>query len=155
MVPILILNIYILFGQREFIRDWNIESGKFLTRSAANRYQGVINSTETLLAVLSQTNSIQTRDIAGCTATFANIVKQQPLYTNLFAMTINGDTYCRANPSIQPINNLDRLFFTNTLKTLSFSSGGYTIGKLSKKPVLTFGYPIINSLGTPIGVIAA
>lgn len=154
IVPILALNIYNLFGQRDFMQKWNIESGKFLVKTTAYGYDQILSSTRLLLISLSKIASVQNGNTASCNNTFENILKGQRRYANIFTMDLKGNVDCSGVPLESPLNGADRRYFKNALSSQDFSVGEYSIGRITKKSVLVLGYPILNSQEKPIGVIA-
>lgn len=155
MIPILALIFYNLLGQREFMRNWTKESGRLLTKISARHYEEIVSSTKTLLVTLADVNSVKTKNIATCNKTMGNILKGQSLYANIFTLDLKGDVECSGIFMPSPLNGADRQYFIKALETQSFSVGEYTIGRLTKKPVITFAYPVTGFQGKPTGVIAA
>lgn len=60
----------------------------------------------------------------------------------------NGNVFCSAFPLAEPVNIADRDYFKRAIATRDFSFGGYQIGRITGKPTLNFGYPVINNVGS-------
>jgi len=124
-----------------------------LTRLAASEHQRLIEGAHQLLLALAQLPSVRSRDAAGCSALFADLLKQYPRYANLGASTRDGEVFCSALPRRGPINNADRAYFRLALQSRDFAAGEYQIGRITGKASLNFGYPALGPAGRVHAVV--
>ena len=86
----------------------------------------------------------------------ARFLKNNPEYTNFGVIRPDGQVIASAVPLINAsLNFSDRPYFQNALKNKSFSVGEYQIGRMSGKPTMPFGYPVIDRQGKVIAVVFA
>ncbi len=107
----------------------------------------LLSGTEQLLATLSNISSVQRRDAKAVNTLLAKLIKKSPRYTNIFMADDAGRLWASALPLHGIVNVSDRRFFRNAVASGRFSSGEYTIGRVLKRPALSFGYPIKDASG--------
>ena len=111
-------------------------------------------STRQLLIALSHTPEIRQGE-ANCAGFLAGLLEQHTGYANLGAADLQGSVYCSARQLLQPVNLADRTYFRHALTSRSFATGEYQMGRISGKPSINFGYPILDETGQPQGVVFA
>ncbi len=68
--------------------------------------------------------------------------------------TNHGFVWASGIPFEGKVSLADRRFVKEAIRTGTFSSGEYTVGRIYKqRPVMNFGYPVKNTTGEVIGVI--
>lgn len=118
-----------------------------LCNEVGNQQNVLLSGTEQLLSSLAYVPSIQHRDAKAVTTLFAQLADKYPHITNILIADSTGRVWASAHPMRGSIFANDRRFFRNVLATGNFSAGEFTIGRVLNKPVLSFGYPIRDSLG--------
>jgi signal transduction histidine kinase len=155
ILPVLVLNLYSYFDQRErAIRE--VQRDELVAaRNLATVQETLINSTRQLLADLAQDPQVQRRDGAACNLLFAEVLKQCPYYAAVAAADPKGQVFACA-PAVQgPVNIGDRLYFRKAIETGGFVVGEPILGRVSKKYSIDFAYPILDAAGRPHGVLIA
>ncbi len=118
-----------------------------ITHLAADRIAQIIEGERNLLISLSEIQAVKNLDSHACSKNFANIKKHLPLYANLFAFKPSGDVFCSVAPLVKIVNAYNMTWFQRTINTGAFSIGEYQMGKITGRPVLVSGYPVINNAG--------
>ena len=115
----------------------------------------LLSGTEQILQILAvQSNSRNQTDKA-CPVNFSNILSQFNRYANFGIADLKGNVNCSALPLDGPVNIADRAYFKDALLTNGFAYGEYQVGRISDRPSINFGYPILDSEGKPMGVVFA
>jgi steroid delta-isomerase-like uncharacterized protein len=114
----------------------------------------LIESTRQLLTVLALLPEVQEGG-ADCNELFASLLKQFPLYANLGVIGADGMVTCSGMPISEPINLGDRTYFNHAVQTKSFVVGEYQTGRITGKPALNCGYPVVDANGNVTEVVYA
>lgn len=114
----------------------------------------LVSDTKNLLIVLAKVPEVRTSSKA-CSEFLANTLKQYPYYANLGVVELTGDIKCTAVFSGTTVNALDRVYFQRAVASRDFSVGEYQIGRITGKPSVNFGWPIINAAGRAEKVVFA
>lgn len=122
---------------------------------AAKTQQQLIQETQQLLSVLAQVPQVRQGNGVVCGSFLAGLLDKYPRYANFGAMRRNGDISCTALPLKTPINVADRLYFRRALLTRNSVVGEYQIGRITGKPAINLGYPILDRSGEVQTVIFA
>jgi PAS domain S-box-containing protein len=128
-----------------------------LVRVAAADQARLIESTRQFLVTLAQNPAVRGDDLAACNAQLAELLKQSspPLYATLGKANRNGEMVCHALPFDAPVSVADRAWFKQAVQKRAFAVGDYQDDRISKKPVLAFGYPLMSDAGQVLAVISA
>jgi steroid delta-isomerase-like uncharacterized protein len=114
----------------------------------------LIESTRQLLTLLALLPEVQEGGTA-CNELFASLLKQFPLYANLGVIGADGMVTCSGIPISEPINLGDRTYFQHAVESKSFVVGEYQTGRITGKPALNCGYPVIDANGNVTEVVYA
>ena len=117
-------------------------------------HERVEEGTRQLLITLSQLPDVQNLDRASCDKLLGKLLIQNQIYANLLISNAKGMVVSSALP-FTPYSISHRKYFRETFNTKDFSAGEYTIGGITKLPVLHFSYPILDIRGNLKGVVAA
>ncbi|MEI6315600.1 MAG: cache domain-containing protein, partial [Syntrophus sp. (in: bacteria)] len=112
----------------------------------------IVDSTRQFLATLSRLPDVQKQDAKACNRLFGELLKENPLYANIFSATAAGMVFSNARP-FTPHSIRDRKYYQDVLRTMDFSVGEYVIGVTLKQPVLHFAYPIRDVRGGLKGIV--
>ncbi|CAG0956234.1 hypothetical protein GPROT1_00469, partial [Gammaproteobacteria bacterium] len=147
IVPMLGLILYTDLEQRQ--RDLaQVEADALhITRLVANTHQDLIENARSLLATLALLPQVRGDDPDTCNDLLARTLKQNPQYTNLTVAQVNGDVFCSGVPFTGQVSFSERAVFKRALETRGFVVGGYEIGPITKRPILSIAYPIPDSSG--------
>ncbi|MCC7448635.1 MAG: response regulator [Anaerolineae bacterium] len=118
-----------------------------LAQLAASNQDQLIVGAEQLLTALSLLPVMQGDNSTACNELFVRLREQYNSYTNLWVSRANGDTYCSGIPTPSTVNVSNVPWFKRAMQTHGFSVSDYGIGVVSKKPVITFSYPVYDDNG--------
>ena len=124
-----------------------------LTESIASEQQNLVAGAEQLMSVLAQLPEVRGHDIAKTRKILSDTLAVNPQYSNIIISDRAGTIWASAAPAKSAVSIPDRLFFKSALATGQFSSGEYTISRISGTPMINFGYPFRNQKGEVAGVI--
>ncbi|MHB1461254.1 MAG: PAS domain S-box protein [Armatimonadota bacterium] len=112
----------------------------------------LLNNTYTLLSTLA--------DVAGQKDTkqlhkiLAQVNRRSPEYLNLFYVSADGIVQVSVLPDHHTYLG-DRSYVKGAISNRSFTVGSYQVGRITKQPTINCGYPVLDSSGKVIGVVAA
>lgn len=158
VLPAISLTLYTGHQQRRWAAARAWENALRLTRLAAAQQQQLTDGARQLLFGLAQLPAVHDGDAVACSAVFADLLKQYPVYANLGAITPNGEIFCSAVPLRGPVNVAGRPLescFQGALKTRAFALGGSHAGLITGRPVTTFASPLLDAGGAVQAVVFA
>jgi signal transduction histidine kinase len=126
-----------------------------LTRMVALEDEQLLDSTRTLLSVLSQVPEVRALDSRACDTLLWKILETHPVYANLGVTDAEGNLVCSALRTERPINVADRDFFQRAVAQGRFAIGSYAIDRATGKAVIQFGQPLLRLDGKGSGVVFA
>lgn len=142
-VPAFGLMLYTGIEQHRAASAEALRDAERLARIAAGDQEEVIDDARRLLAALAHLPAVRRHQAGPCQTLFADLRGTYPGFVNLGAAMPNGDLFCSALPTHEPINITDRPFFRRAVEAQGFAIGDYRIARHTGKPVLNFGYPVI------------
>ncbi|MBI3574187.1 MAG: EAL domain-containing protein [Gammaproteobacteria bacterium] len=127
-------------------------SGQTAARQALDRAEQLVNlartdfgyiaeETRALLSRLPAHYAARLQDPRACGTLLADLKNVREYYVNLGVVAPNGDLLCAARPADRRVNFSDRPWFRQTLEERRFAIGEYVIGRIARKPVVTFALP--------------
>ena len=125
-----------------------------LVDAMAAEQQAVVAGAEQLATALSLLPEVRGRYSDATNALLADLLKKNPQYSNISVADKSGLVWASAVPFKGKISVADRRSFRDAVRSGVFSSGEYSIGRLVKKPVINFGYPVVNELNELVAVVA-
>ncbi len=131
------------------------QNALYLARLIAGEQQQMILSTRQLLTALAHLQEVQEPDGPVCSRLLGELLRQYPLYSNLGVADTHGDVYCSGVPFTPPVNLADRPWFQRAASERDFVVGEYQIGRITGKPSILFGYPLLDSNGAVLAVVYA
>jgi steroid delta-isomerase-like uncharacterized protein len=114
----------------------------------------LIESTRQLLTVLALLPEVKEGGTA-CNDLFASLLTQFPLYANLGVIGADGMVTCSGIPTSGPVDLSDRSYFQGAIESKAFVVGEYQTGRITGKPALNCGYPVIDANGNVTEVVYA
>lgn len=124
-----------------------------LVRVAAREHEEVISNARQFLRLLAALPEVRTRQGSACGAILKELAPGDDQYTGFGAALPSGDVFCTGRPIPAPLNVADRLYFRRAMERRDFAVGEYQTGRASGKPVLVFGYPVLDVAGQVRGVV--
>jgi PAS domain S-box-containing protein len=148
LLPALLLSMYSASEQGQLAtRSAQQEALRLAQISAANQEQRVSRAKELLIA-LAQVPSLQQGDSAACNKLFSELVPQYGSYTNIYMVDASGNTICSGLPTPAGFNVANVSWFKHAMENKGFNASNYDLGALTRRPVITFSYPIYNADGS-------
>jgi PAS domain S-box-containing protein len=147
--------IYSGIQQRDHAIDDAIINTQRLVDRIASEQRMLVASARQLALSLSQLPEIKEKDAARVNPILKRILALNPNFAVLFVSDPKGAVWASTtlNPAPNPVTIDDRRYFKNALASGRLSSGEFQIGRISKKPILDFGYPYQDDRGRMVGVI--
>jgi diguanylate cyclase (GGDEF)-like protein len=126
-----------------------------LARLASTTHDRLAEGARSLLTGLAQLSDVQMHSSRACSALFADVQKQFPLYTNLGAVRPDGQLFCVARRAAAGGSASDRASLARARTTREFAVSGYVLDRATGKPVLTLAYPAVDGSGAVWAVVFA
>ncbi|MFA4916420.1 MAG: cache domain-containing protein [Syntrophales bacterium] len=156
IVPVLGLIVYHGIEVRNKGRLEALDKVERLARNASMLYERTILETRQILFTLSQMPQFREQDSPASSKTFADLLKQTKNYSGFAAVKPNGDVFASAPYITKPVSFADRPWFQRLAQTRSIAIGEYTrIGRISGKPTVVIGYPVLDRTGQLLTVLIA
>ncbi len=153
VIPALVLTFYTGLEHRRHVAEHVQNDALQLARSVSAEQERMIEGAHQFLYTLAHLPQVRKYDKGACSTLFNNLLKQYPHYLNIGTAEINGNVLSSAIPTTQAVNIADRLYFQQAVKTRNFAIGEYQIGRITGKPSLNLGYPVIEEAGRLKAVI--
>ena len=147
IIPVLI---YLFYNASEQKRHQEAEikaDTLHWVKIASNSIEELTDGSRQVLSVLSKIPAVRNRDSSACNAFFADLKKVLVGYDNIFAANLDGDIYCSANTFAGEINVADRQWFQRPIQSGKFSFGRYQRSRISRRPVIAAGLPVLDGEG--------
>jgi len=153
-VPSISLIVYSgIAARREAITTAKAECLRFVD-DVAGQQQAIVAGAEQLATALSLLPSIQSRNPAAAATLFSELLRQNPQYANIVVTDKSGLIWASAAPLPGKVSVANRRVFQAAARTGMFSSDEYSIGPITGKPTIAFGYPLKNAAHEFTGMIA-
>jgi diguanylate cyclase (GGDEF)-like protein len=153
--PALVFILYSGFEMRQQAETDALDRAQQVITHAARTQQQIFQDTHQLLKILAQVPQVRESNGIVCGAFLATLLKQYPHYTNFGVARRNGDIFCSALPLKGPVDISDRLYFQSAVAHRDFSVGEYQIGRITGKPAINLGYPVLDQSGEVQTVVFA
>src|SRR5512140_1194759 len=85
----------------------------------------------------------------------ARLLKNSPQYTNFVVCRPDGQVIASAVLLATTLNFSDRPYFRDLIGNKSFTIGQYVVGRITGKPIIVFGYPVLDRQGKVTTVLLA
>ncbi len=155
VLPVLGILIYSAWDREQHEIEEANTTAVNMVQSLSFEYEHSVASTRQFLSTLSKLPDVQNQNAPACNRLFAELLKGNPLYSNIFAATAEGMVFASALPFTPPLNISNRKYFKDVLRTKEFSVGEYLMGVFVARPVLPFAHPVTDSSGRIRAVVVA
>jgi signal transduction histidine kinase len=156
VIPALVLTLYTASEERRHELAEVQDNAMHIASIIAVQEEQLLVATRQLLISLSHFPVMTDGRSTACNALFADLrEKHYQRYSNIGVAKPNGDVVCSALSLASPVNIADRKYFKDAIKARDFSIGDYQIGRITGKPSVNFGYPVIDKRGNIKGVVFA
>jgi signal transduction histidine kinase/CheY-like chemotaxis protein/HAMP domain-containing protein len=153
VIPALGLILYTGIEERRIAAAQAKEDALRLVRLVSSNQSQLIEGARHFLYTLAQLSQVRNCDPAACCSLFATLLRQYPWYLNIGVAGQDGNIFASALPLARPVNAADRKWFQRAFKTCAFSIGDYQIGRITGKPSVNFGHPVLNEEGKVKAVV--
>ena len=141
-------------SQRKAARHEATQQVLKLAYTIASEQKDLVTASEQLLSTLTLIPDIRNRNVAATNAILADLLAKNPHYANIFVADMSGALWSSAVPHTHAVSHAGYRYLTDAIATGRFSSGEYATGKITRKKVLHFGYPLRDPSGRITGVAA-
>lgn len=114
-----------------------------------------LDGTRQLLLATSLLGEIKNYNSKQCNQVLSELLENYDRYLNFGVANAQGEVVCSALPLTEKINISDRQYFQRALNTQEFSIGGYQVERITHRPAINLGFPIMDEDGKSIGVVFA
>jgi two-component system, cell cycle sensor histidine kinase and response regulator CckA len=152
-LPSLLLIIHSGLMQRNQAIDAAKKDCLQLVETIATEQQATIAGAEQLAVALALLPDIRSRNREAAAAVLSELVRKNPLYSNIVLGDKFGIIWASAIPFEGKLSMSDRKYYQDAVRTGKFSSGEYGVGKAAKKRMMSFGYPVKNTANKLVGII--
>ena len=125
----------------------------YLLNNIATELHNKVNASQQVMEMLSLLPEVRQRNSERVNPLLADLLRNHPEYSNMLMVDRNGTTWAGKTPDNKPINLADRKAFKDAMETGRFSSGEYTVGRATNRPIINFALPFKDDRGLVDGVI--
>ena len=175
-LPALGLVLYSGLQQRRLAEGRSLAEARRLTDLACAEIDEAVRDSRVFLESLARVPEVQSGDVAACETLLRNVLSRRggiaaaglylldgerppapgsSAYGNIALVDLQGRVLASAVPLPGPVNVSDRLYFRRALATRAFAMGEYQIGRITGRPGLNVGYPVLGPDGAPRAVVFA
>lgn len=130
--------------------DQNVELARAISASQGE----LIESARILLTTIADTPAIQEHRREECNAMAQRIIQAATAYVALAAADPDGVSWCRYPQPDAVSDGSQNEYFVRVLETRAFAIGGFQIGQVTRRRVLTVAAPVLDAQGKVISVLA-
>jgi PAS domain S-box-containing protein len=135
------------------IEDAKSECLKFVN-AIAGEQQAAVAGVQQLVTALALLPEVQSRNGPATNALLSDLLKKNPLYANIIITDKSGLLWAAGTPVEGTLSIAGRKYFEDAVHSGMFSSGEFSIGRIGKRPVITFAQPVMNTADEMRDVIA-
>ncbi len=126
-----------------------------LARAAAADQNRLVEGTRVLLSALSRVPEVAAGVGQACEQILVEVLEMDRRYLNLGVVAPDGGVTCSAIQTKGHVNVADMPYFRRAVESRAFSVGGYQIGKITGRPSINFGFPVLDAAGRVRAVVFA
>lgn len=145
MLPVVALVVASAVNQRAAARRAVSAEAARVARLAALREADLVDGGRNVLSSIAQQSAIRTAATDACSARLAELLPLYPRFANMGVVDRAGNLVCSAIGPGEPLNFGDRPWFRRAVATRSFALGDYQLGRITGRPSLVFGLPILDT----------
>ncbi len=153
-LPTVLLSVFNFWHQRRL--DVEGAKGRMarLLDFAVIHEEEEISETDRILAALAEVPFLR-KGGKPASEFLARLLKVSTEYTNFGVLRPDGQMIASALPLKAPLNVSDRSYFQDALRKKSFTSGQFIVDRITGKPVVAFGRPVLDRQGKVTAVLFA
>jgi PAS domain S-box-containing protein len=154
VLPSITLIFYLgMTARDQAIEDAKSECLKFVN-AIAGEQQAAVAGAQQLVAALALLPAVQSQNGPATDALLFDLLKKNPLYSNIVISDKSGLIWASSTPYEGEISIAGRKYFQNAVRSGTFSSGEFSVGRIAKQPVITFAQPVTNPSNELSDIIA-
>jgi signal transduction histidine kinase/DNA-binding response OmpR family regulator len=153
--PILIFALIDYQQQKNAALAGMAEEVRQMMESARSEEQNALHEVRQVLRIMAKADDLRDLDPAACNAISSRLLKSMQDLANIGAAFPNGEVFCSGVAFSEKTNIQDRQWFVDTLTSQDISTGQFVIGRISKQPSITYGYPLRGADGQLRAVLFA
>ena len=139
-------------------RDQAIEEAKSeclkFVNAIASEQHAAVAGVQQLVAALALLPQVQSRNGPATDALLSDLLKKNALYSNIVISDPSGLLWASSTRYEGKISVAGRKYFRDAVRSGTFSSGEFSVGRIAKMPVITFAQPVMNTSNKFSNVIA-
>jgi hypothetical protein len=156
LVPLLFIPLAVVFiyasAEGQKIAQYRIErQTDLMLRVTLQEYRQLLDDSELVMRGWSEYVSANLS--TPCGSPFLVLVEETDRYLNYGVLDAEGNLICSGLDYAEPVNAADRLYFKKVMETKGFSVGEYQVGRVTNKPAVNFGYPVLDGEGNVVQVL--
>ncbi len=155
IIPSLVLVYYNAQRQRATAIEQAQEDVGRITRLTAAACGRSVEGAHAFLMAVAELPDVRSGDPSRCAASFGKLLQKYTFYSNFGVVGLDGNITCSAIPLAKPVSVSDRPWFKRVIQLRDFAVGEYQIGRITGRPSLNFGYPLLGDDGRVQGVVFA
>lgn len=155
LAPIVGIEVYDEIDARALRAAEGKDQALRLVRLIGNEQSKMIEGARQLLTALGKTNIVRDRDVAACSAFFAELAGSYPQYSSLVSIDVTGHQVCIGGIADVPAYLGDLPSFRLAIKTRDLAIGEYDLTNAAHPKAVYLAQPYYDSTGTVSGVVAA
>ena len=156
VLPVFGSSVYWAFDEQRV----DLEQARLVLQTAANmesaRQSRMVESTRQLLIAMAGAAELRSGSEKACQDYLIGLRDIMPAYNNLGVMGLTGRLHCGAQTKDGVLLDPEQVaHYREAIRTRKFAVGDYFVGVVSGKPILGFGYPLVDGTGALTGVVFA
>lgn len=132
---------------RQQAKDAVMHHARSIVMNVVADQERVLSITRQVLATAARLPEVLGADSAACSRLLAELLLEQPAFTNMGVARPDGILTCSAQPFPEGLSIAGRHNFKSAVTKGEFAVGHYTFGRLSGEPVLPAAYPVFDADG--------
>lgn len=126
-----------------------------LARALVHEQEELLDGTRRLLAALARLPAARSGDPDACAAELGALRDQYETYLNFLVADADGTMWCLTQPFDPPVSVADRAYFTRAMQQRQDAVTPYALGRVTGRPLMIIGHPLLDERSEPQGVVAA
>ncbi len=157
LILLVLFSLVFFVSATKWLQTREIAKAASRTASAADQILDdqiqLVSRLEQLVTTISFFPAIHTHTNTDLEHLLSILVAANASVANILVSDAGGTVWASALPSRTVLSVADKHYFRRAVASGMFSSGEFTVGGASATPLLSFAYPVKNSLGTVSDVI--
>ncbi len=145
-LPVLAISFLLFFEQRNFAQEAAFREAERVAATVAGSGNEFIEKARGIFALISKVRRVEEGG-EECAAFLADALEINSFLLNMGVAAPDGNIICGAGAFPEPLNLADSFWFKHIKESRDFTVGEYQITPLVGKPIVYFGYPVLDQSG--------